>query len=292
MTKTKWILAFLVAMDITLIIMYLTGYYFIFLLPTGYIIPITLNILVLSIFGFRSSRIRSFWVIIGLMVSIPILLLHALMVLLAENDYTIIDSPDNMQSLVIEHRHFTLGETIYSYQFYKTKFGLVGKYLDDQSIRIMVNFYDGGGMEDENALGWKNAQWIMKDIVRFSTFDGVKDVYLNSSSTKITKIDDLQGKEENNSLPSVSTEEIESFRKMAEKKEDGQAIEINGNRLEVRYDKLANESWIDVMNDNELGAIPRQQCSRIVRNEESGYYMLEECTHRWEYQLYPLRADE
>ncbi|WP_264196230.1 hypothetical protein [Niallia circulans] len=40
---------------------------------------------------------------------------------------------------------------------------------------------------------------------------------------------------------------------ISEKKKDGQAIEISGNRLEV----LANESWIDVMNDNEVGVIAR-----------------------------------
>lgn len=34
---------------------------------------------------------------------------------------------------------------------------------------------------------------------------------------------------------------MESIIKMAENKEAGQAIEINGNRLEVRYDKLTNE---------------------------------------------------
>lgn len=94
------------------------------------------------------------------------------------------------------------------------------------------------------------------------------------------------------SFASISTEEIEFFIKVAEKKEDGQAIEINGNRLAVRYNKLANDSWIDVMNDNNLGVIPRQQCSRIVRNEESDYYMLEECTHKWEYRLYPLGNGE
>lgn len=75
------------------------------------------------------------------------------------------------------------------------------------------------------------------------------------------------------SFASICTEEIEFFIKVAEKKEDGQAIEINGNRLAVCYNKLANDSWIDVMNDNNLGVIPRQQCSRIVRNEESDYYI-------------------
>lgn len=147
MTKTKWPLALLAVMDIVLLIMHFSGYYFIFLLPTGYILPLILNILILSIMGFRSARIRSFWVIIGLMLSIPILLLHALMVSLLENNYTTIDSPDNRQSLVIEHRNFTLGETTYYYEFYKTKFGLIGKHLDGQPIRVMVRSSDMGDGE-------------------------------------------------------------------------------------------------------------------------------------------------
>lgn len=111
----------------------------------------------------------------------------------------------------------------------------------------MVNFYDRGDIEDERAIGWNSAQWITKDVVRFTTFDGVKDVYLNFPSINNPEVDvKQQGKEEtkeNTSFPSISisTEEIESIIKMAENKEDGQAIEINGNRLEVRYDKLANE---------------------------------------------------
>lgn len=43
------------------------------------------------------------------------------------------DSPYNQQSLVIEYRHFSFGETTYSYNFYKTRFGFIGRHLDDQS---------------------------------------------------------------------------------------------------------------------------------------------------------------
>ena len=176
MTKTKWILALLAAMDITLLIMHYTGYYFIFLLPTGYILPFCLNILIIVIMGFRSTRRRFFWGIIILMLSIPILLLYALMNSLLENNYTTIDSPYNRQSLVIEHRNFTLGETTYYYEFYKTKFGLIGKHLEGQSIKVMVRSSDMGDEGDESAIGWKNAQWITKDMVRFPTLEGEKDV--------------------------------------------------------------------------------------------------------------------
>ena len=173
---------------------------------------------------------------------------------------------------------------------FKIAFLLIGKHLEGQSIKVMVRSSDMGDEGDESAIGWKNAQWITKDMVRFPTLEGEKDVYLNPTSIRNNPLQNK--KEENQSFSSEMKEKIETFMKMAEKKEDGQAIEINGNRLEVRYDKSANESWIEVENDKESGAIPRQQCSRIVRNEENGYYMLEECTHRWEYRLYPLENGE
>lgn len=58
--------------------------------------------------------------------------------------------------------------------------------------------------------------------------------------------------------------------------------------MTIRYDEATGQSWIEINNENDKGAIPRQQCSRIVLNEERGYYMLEECTHQWEYPLYPM----
>ena len=69
---------------------------------------------------------------------------------------------------------------------------------------------------------------------------------------------------------------------------NGELITINGNQLETRYDELLGQSWIDVTSDNDEGTISRQQCSRIVRNEELRYYTLEECTQKWEYPLYPI----
>ncbi|WP_210611188.1 hypothetical protein [Priestia flexa] len=265
MTKAKWLLIFLFVMDLGLTSMHLSGYFFLFLKPTGYLIPLVINIIVLFFVN------KKLWIGLGLIVGIPALFIHGFMVLFMDYDYTKIDSPSHKQSLVIEYRHVTLGETTYFYHFYKTRFGVIGRFLDNQSVEFMVRGPEYPVEEGaEAALGAHNPTWVSKDIVRFNSWKGAKDVYLASPSS------------------SVSTKEIENFILKAKSNSDGETITINGNDFITRYDKKAGQRWIDVVSDGDEGLIPRQQCSRIVRNEERGYYMLEECTHQWEYELYPL----
>ncbi|NRD78485.1 hypothetical protein HPT25_14050 [Bacillus sp. BRMEA1] len=294
MTKTKWILILVSLMDLILIIMHLTNYFILFLMPTGYIIPLAINIIVLFVIGFRSSRFYKFWTIIGLMIGIPILIIQGFMVWVMDNSYTKTASHFSHQSLIIEYRHFTFGETTYFYNFYKTSFGFIGKRLNDQSISIIIHRTENpSGVEAKSVLGLGKEEWISDDIVRFSTREGMKDVYLKPSHSSMSSRDvqnKTEKKEENIKTLrySETIADIKAFIVKMENKEDGQTLTVNGNRLEVRYDKASGQSWIDVINDNDEGAIPRQQCSRIVSNEESGYYMLEECTHQWEYPLYPM----
>ncbi|MGM0751592.1 MAG: hypothetical protein ACQET6_06635 [Bacillota bacterium] len=118
------------------------------------------------------------------------------------------------------------------------------------------------------------AEWITDDTVRFSTWQGIKELSLNPSKSS-GRAEDI-------------TADIESFMTKLESKESGETININGNQLVAHYDEATDQPWIEITADNDEGAIPRQQCTRIVRDEERGYYMLEECTHRWEYRLYPL----
>lgn len=284
MKKTKWALLVLGIMDLVLIMMHGTDYYFLFLKPTGYVIPMVINLIVIAAIGFRAklpirSNLPKIWTIAGLFLFIPIVLFHGFMVLLTEYSYTKIDSPYDQQSLVIEHRSFTLRETTYSYNFYKTKFGFIGKQLDDQSISIVARSrdYPSGSFNAENALGLGIEEWLTANSVRFHTWEGPEDIYLDSSQSTLEA-----DKTEN------TEEAIEQFMDKAEKREDGQTITVNGNTLTIRYDEAANQEWIDIANENESGAIPTQQCSRIVPNKERGYYMLEECTHQWEYPLYPM----
>ncbi|WP_068676769.1 hypothetical protein [Oceanobacillus sp. Castelsardo] len=271
MTRTKWALLLLGVMDLILFMMFLTDYYILFLKPTGYTIPLAINIIALAIIGFRHSRATKWWTIVGLIISIPILFFYSFIIRLEDNSYIKIHSPQHKHSVVIEYRSFTLGETTYYYNFYKTTFGLIGKHLDNQSTQMMIPGTEHpAGLGAEDALGVGSEVWITENTVRFPTWKGMKEV----------RLDPLE------SL--VSAADIEAFMEKAENKEGGETITVNGNSLTVRYDQMSGQSWIDVMNDKEEGAIPRQQCSRIIADEERGYYMLEECTHRWEYMLYPM----
>ncbi|WP_179134602.1 hypothetical protein [Oceanobacillus timonensis] len=284
MTKTKWLLIILGIMDLILITVHYTDYSFLFLKPTGYVIPMIINLIVLTVIGFRlklpvRSNLPKVWTIAGLFLFIPILLFHGFMVLLMEYSYTKIDSPYDQQSVVIEYRHFTLGETTYSYNFYKTKFGLLGKQLEDQSISMIVRDRElqSGGPDAEGALGLGNEEWLTANIVRFFTWNGTEDIYLDPSQAP-SETEETENLEE----------DVEQFMDKAKKKENGQTITVNGNTLTIRHDETADQEWIDIANENGTGAIPAQQCSRIVPNEERGYYMLEECTHQWEYPFYPM----
>ncbi|MCR2823325.1 hypothetical protein [Lederbergia panacisoli] len=293
MTKTKYALILLGVMDLMLIIMHLTDYFILFLKPTGYLIPFVVNLIVLSVIGFRSISPKIGMVIVPI-VSLPIIFIYGFIILTFDNSYTKIDSPYGWQSVVIEYRHATLGETTYFYNFYKTKFGLVGKSLRDQSIEMMVPYSDhSSGADTEGALGLGNEKWITKDTIRFSTWQGMKDVHLNPSQS-ISSEDIQDGTEGRGKLnmpqSSVDAADIEAFIERANNKMDGETIIINGNRLEIRYDKESDQSWIEVIDVNDEAAIPIQQCSRVVANEKQGYYMLEECTNQWEYALYPMPA--
>lgn len=278
MTKEKWTLIILGIMDLILVIMHYTDYIFLILKPTGYVIPLTINLLIIAVISFR-SKISKIWTIIGVLICIPVILAHGFMIWLFDYSYTKIDSPHHQQSLIIEYRHATLGETTYFYDFYKTKFHLIGKRLGDEAITMMVQSKNHPGATDaEGALGLDNEEWLTANVVRFFTWQGMRDVHLNGAT------DSLKEKE---NIP----DEIEEFINKANNNEHGASITINGNMLTLYYDEEFNQEWIEITNEKEEGAIPRQQCTRIIPDQEIGYYVLEECTHQWQYHLYPMREE-
>jgi len=271
MSKTKWILIILAVMNVFLISIHQTDYVILFLQPTGYVIPIVINIITLAIIGAHSSRVHPIWVVVFLIASLPVLFGYGFILWFMDDHYAKVESPHHQQSLHIKYRHFTLGETTYSYQFYKTSFGLIGKQLEDQSIQLVIQGSDHpGAIDAEGTLGLNEAEWMTKNVVRFPTWKGMKEVYLNPVD------------------PSKSMADIEGFIQMAEDKVSGEILLLHGNRLETRFDEALGQDWIEVISEYEEGAIPTQQCARIVRSEELGYYLLEECTHQWEYLLHPL----
>jgi hypothetical protein len=289
----KRVLLLLGGMDLLLVFMHLADYFFLFLKPTGYIVPLAVNFLVLAGVAYRSTRYRKSWTIAGMAVILPVLLVHSFMVLLWDYGYTEIDSPWNKQSVVVEYRHFSLGETTYQYNFYKTKLGLVGKLLDDQSIKMVIQDNEHPRLDAVGIMGMESAEWITENTIRFPAWQGMKEVHLGDS--EVTRSEDTElarGKDsESVRIGEEIIKEIEVFMEKTKMRENGYTIHVNGNQLVTRYDESADESWIEVTSEGDKGPIPQQQCTRIVPNEERGYYMLEECTHRWEYPLFPLGSD-
>lgn len=282
--NTKKALYLLGAMDLLLFSMHFTDYFFLFLKPTGYIFPLTVNFLVLAAVAYRSTQLRKRLSIVGMIVILPALLFHSFMVMLWDYSYTKIDSPWNKQSIMIEYRLFSLGESTYQYHFYKTRFGIVGKLLDEQSITMVIQGTEHPGLEAEEILGVDRAEWVTENTIRFPAWQGMKEVHLGNFNSARSEKEIIEATEEE------MIEEIEGFIEKVENQEDGHTIFVNGNRLVTRYDEAADESWIEVTSEGEQGPIPRQQCTRIVPDEERGYYMLEECTHRWEYPLFLLET--
>jgi hypothetical protein len=62
----------------------------------------------------------------------------------------------------------------------------------------------------------------------------------------------------------VNAADIEAFIDKMKNKDNGQTITVNGNRLEIRYDKASGQSWIDVSNDNDERANTVRQGDSIL----------------------------
>lgn len=213
------------------------------------------------------------FIAITLVFFLPIIIGQVLYIKLFDKNYTVISSPEFKQSLVIEYRHTVLGEVQYLYEFYKTKHGMVGKRLKHESLRLIDN--DRTSSIDATAfLDTNNADWMGNHTVRFFSKTGIKDVNIGRSQLIKHQI--------------TTVEEIESFMKMIENKRSEQSIWVKTNLLTARYDKISDQYWIDVTSKNDEGEIPTQQCSYIEKDKESQNYKLMECTHKWEYVLYPI----
>lgn len=163
-------------------------------------------------------------------VILPLLLVHSFMVLLWDYSYTKIDSPWNKQSVVIEYRHFSLGETTYQYNFYKTRFGLVGKLLDDQSIKMVIQGTEHPGLDAEGILGMESAEWITENTIRFPAWQGMKEVHLGDYELPRSEDTELARSKESESASSEKEiiAEIEAFMEKTKKRENGYTIHVNG----------------------------------------------------------------
>ncbi|MFP3440736.1 hypothetical protein R0K18_23655, partial [Pantoea sp. SIMBA_133] len=148
----------------------------------GLLSPIIIHVVVFTVIGFRSPRIPRWLTILVIVIGVFFMLISSVMLLFSHYSYKTLKSQTN-QALTMEYRDFTLGETTYLYHFYKTNFGIIGKRLDDESIRMVVQSVNNPGYDAEAALGFDNAIWLSNHTVRFPTVEGTKEVHLKASSS-------------------------------------------------------------------------------------------------------------
>src|SRR5690625_4448939 len=119
MSKTKWILIILAVMNVFLISIHQTDYVILFLQPTGYVIPIVINIITLAIIGAHSSRVHPIWVVVFLIASLPVLFGYGFILWFMDDHYAKVESPDrkstrlNSSHVAISYAVFCLKEKIF-----------------------------------------------------------------------------------------------------------------------------------------------------------------------------------
>lgn len=264
--------------DLALIIIHFTDYQVIIFQSTGYLTPLMLNFFVwLIVISISKINGKGGLFILLFMIFLPLIAWQTLVNIFSDKEYIQIDSPHHKQSLIIEYRHFTLGETTYSFDFYKTKYGILGKFLEGESFEFVTRYPENTMIPNET-LGIGNVEWIGTDAVRLFTVKGIKEIRLTPGSGA------------NVGEGQTTEQEIEEFIKHIEKNEADETITVDQTKLTTRYDEIQKQRWIDVTSKSEGGPIPTQQCDRIEKDREVGYYKLIECTHRWEYMLYPLAS--
>lgn len=176
----KMILTFLficiLFVDITLFLLNLTQYYIISLKSSKYMSVILINIfyLYLLVVVTRGNKFwKVFWGVFGPFLIAPFLCIgwFLLMFFLPENNYYYMDTPTEADSLIIEHRNWSLGETNHLYNFYqKTSVPGLVKKVNRETVHIMTRHTNADDLE---VLGVDNVEW-----------EGAKNVIFHSAYTK------------------------------------------------------------------------------------------------------------
>ncbi|PAQ13558.1 hypothetical protein CD798_14185 [Bacillaceae bacterium SAOS 7] len=158
-----------------------------------------------------------------------------------------------------------------------------------------------------NSLLFKN-----KIVILIVTFAFILLIwYLSANKTYKVEPDDVVQRQ-------LSVENVERLDKFIEEAAEGKETHVRVIRmyertydhpnspegviiydLKSRYDNQAKVGWIEVtpnlsdFTPFEKSRVPTienaQQCSRIIRDEELGYYMLNECHDAWSYELFPFK---
>jgi len=148
-----------VAFDLLLLLLGLNQYYVAIIKYTGIIFPAFLTVLSIFIFvstlGIKTAEKITISVIASLILAV-MLFVHLI------GDYQIdtITSPASKDTLIIEHRNATLGETTHLYYFYRnTACPGVIKKVNNKVLTIQTR-ESGQIPNDLEVLGVDNAEWI------------------------------------------------------------------------------------------------------------------------------------
>jgi hypothetical protein len=155
--------------DFILLVLTFNHYYFMFLKTSDYMPVVFMNFILYLLLLIISKQ--KFWKIFwGL--AVPLLASPIIMTSIIfppSFNYYDLDAPENNETLIIEHRNRSLGETNHLYNFYrKTTFPGLVKQVNGKTIEIMTRFTDADDLE---VLGVKNAEWEgAKKVVFHSTY--------------------------------------------------------------------------------------------------------------------------
>lgn len=157
--------------DLLILILASNNYFFIFLKPTGIIIPSVITMISLYLFA-RERKVNKYWIIGGIVISAMILGPLWLGDAITNSSYDKIAPQKRDITIIIEHRDATLGETSHFYNFYQVeKFPLVMKKLNKDTLRIVTR---GTNTDNLGVLGVNNAKWINNKIIFTSSYKGEK----------------------------------------------------------------------------------------------------------------------
>lgn len=162
---------FVLAFDVLIVLLSISGFYFTFIKPTNNILPILLTLVVFYAVAWV-RKIERFWVIAATITVFLILGGFSL----TNNSYATIESPTGNVKVMIGHRDITLGETNHFYNFYLyTVIPGVMKKVNGDTIHIMTRGTSEGNLE---VLGVDGAEWVNDEKVIFHSPYEVTEVEL------------------------------------------------------------------------------------------------------------------
>ncbi|ALC92801.1 hypothetical protein AM500_13335 [Bacillus sp. FJAT-18017] len=150
--------------DLILFLFSTQDYYFSILIPTGVLIPAILTLIAICVLlnGLKPAKFGM--PLITFLILPPMAFLWLFHSNLGYSYETVI-SPTGDETILIQHRDATLGETNHFYNFYrKTTYPGLMKKINHDTIRIMTR---GTAADNLAVLGVDHAEWVKGEYVTF-----------------------------------------------------------------------------------------------------------------------------